>query len=127
MKKDVTCRHKVAAVELVSKWLQSSIPLVFVSADEGIIRAGCSAGQILKLAGGDKASEETQALAKKLLARETLDEDEAYQMGKRMFDMREPSTVLRCCVAVDCTPFDTGMNSTVRTLVLYTLEFNGII
>lgn len=62
--------------------------------DVGFVRAGCSAGQVLSLAGGDKASADTQELALKLLSGETLDEDEAYRLGKRIFDVQQPSTVL---------------------------------
>lgn len=60
----------------------------------GATRGGCSAGQVLALVGGDKASAETQELALKLLSRETLDDDEAYRLGKRIFDIQQPSTVL---------------------------------
>ena len=62
--------------------------------DVGVVRAGCSAGQVLALVGGNKASDETQELALKLLSRETLDDDEAYRLGKRIFDIQQPSTVL---------------------------------
>lgn len=62
--------------------------------DVGAVRAGCSAGQVLSLAGGDKASADTQELALKLLSGETLDEEEAYRLGKRIFDGAQPSTVL---------------------------------
>ncbi|CAM9689873.1 unnamed protein product [Pylaiella littoralis] len=62
--------------------------------DVGAVRAGCSAGQLLSLAGGNKASADTQELALKLLSGETLDEDEAYRLGKRIFDAQQPSTVL---------------------------------
>ena len=63
--------------------------------DVGAVRAGCSAGQVLALAGGDKTSADTQNLAMKLLAKDTLDEEEAYRLGKAMFDVQQPSTVLR--------------------------------
>ena len=62
--------------------------------DVGAVRAGCSAGQVLSLAGGDKASPDTQELALKLLGGETLDEEDAYRLGKRIFDGAQPSTVL---------------------------------
>lgn len=50
---------------------------------------------MLSLAGGENASADTQELAMKLLAGETLDEEEAYRLGKRIFDVQQPSTVLR--------------------------------
>ncbi|CAN0124837.1 unnamed protein product [Ectocarpus sp. 6 AP-2014] len=68
--------------------------------DVGFVRAGCSAGQVLSLAGGDKASADTQELALKLLSGETLDEEEAYRLGKRIFDVQQPSTVLCLCVQI---------------------------
>ncbi|CAB1100843.1 unnamed protein product [Ectocarpus sp. CCAP 1310/34] len=68
--------------------------------DVGSVRAGCSAGQVLSLAGGDKASADTQELALKLLSGETLDEEEAYRLGKRIFDVQQPSTVLCLCVQI---------------------------
>ncbi|CAM9806230.1 unnamed protein product [Scytosiphon promiscuus] len=68
--------------------------------DVGAVRAGCSAGQVLSLAGGDKASPETQELALKLLSGETLEEEEAYRLGKRIFDVQQPSTVLCLCVQI---------------------------
>lgn len=49
---------------------------------------------MLSLAGGDNASADTQELALKLLAGETLDEEDAYRLGKRIFDGGQPSTVL---------------------------------
>lgn len=67
----------------------------FTFADVGAVRAGCSAGQLLDVAGGSDASEETQQLALKLLSREKLNEEEAYRLGKRLFDVQQPSTVLR--------------------------------
>lgn len=60
------------------------------------MRGGCSAAQVLSLAGGDNASPETRELALKLLCGEKLSEEEAYRLGKRVFDLGEPSTVLRC-------------------------------
>lgn len=69
-------------------------PTPLNTADVGAMRAGCSAGQVLSLAGGDKASADTQELALKLLSGETLDEEEAYRLGKRIFDVQQPSTVL---------------------------------
>lgn len=68
--------------------------------DVGVTRGGCSAGQLLALVGGDNASAETQELALKLLSRETLDADEAYRLGKRVFDIQQPSTVLCLCVHI---------------------------
>lgn len=62
--------------------------------DVGTMRAGCSAGQLLSLVGGDKASDDTRELAIKLLSGETLDEENAYRLGKRIFDVQQPSTVL---------------------------------
>lgn len=50
---------------------------------------------MLALAGGDKASADMRDLAMKLLAGETLGEEEAYRLGKGMFDVQQPSTVLR--------------------------------
>ncbi|CAN0127872.1 unnamed protein product [Ascophyllum nodosum] len=68
--------------------------------DVGAVRAGCSAGQVLALAGGDKTSADTQNLAMKLLAKDTLDEEEAYRLGKAMFDVQQPSTVLSLCAQI---------------------------
>ncbi|CAN0023564.1 unnamed protein product, partial [Discosporangium mesarthrocarpum] len=68
--------------------------------DMGFVRAGCSAGQILAMAGGPKAQGETQELALKLLAKENLDEDEAYRLGKRIFDLTEHSPILSLCAHI---------------------------
>lgn len=63
--------------------------------DVGFLRAGCSAGQLLDVAGGSSASEDIQQLALKLLAGENLNEEDAYRLGKRLFDPQQPSTVIR--------------------------------
>lgn len=63
--------------------------------DVGVVRAGCSAGQLLDVAGGSAASDETQQLALKLLSGEKLSEKDAYRLGKRLFDVQQPSTVIR--------------------------------
>lgn len=96
-------RHKACPVLWPlrnSTFSPSSTPTIANASDVGLVRAGCSAGQVLSLAGGERASTGAQDLALKLLCGERLSEEEAYRLGRCLFDLQEPSTVLRCSAIV---------------------------